>query len=155
MTGRVFAPMMDVGGHAWLDRPEREREESTTTAVQALGIRPGMVIADIGAGSGYYTVRLAQRVGPTGRVFATDIQRGMLDLIDSRVRQERLSNVTTVLGSAEDPSVPIQPAHKMSVDEARRELSADGFIFDRAIEDLPWQHILVFKIRRNIEWSVH
>jgi predicted methyltransferase len=108
VTDRVIAPVMSVEGHAWLDRPEREREESTAQAMTALQVRPGMVVADIGAGSGYYTIRLAKAVGPTGRVFATDIQRGMLDLIEKRMREEHLANVTTVLGTEVDPSLAAQ-----------------------------------------------
>jgi len=194
ITGRVIASVMSVEGHRWLDRPQREDEEAPTTAIAALDVKPGMTVADIGAGSGYYTMRLSRAVGPSGKVYATDVQRGMLDLIDRRVADQRVSNVTTVLGSAEnpslpaaaldlalmvdvyhelqspqtfmrrlretlkpdgrlvllefrkdDPQVPIRPEHKMSVDEARRELTADGFVFERVIDVLPWQHILVFK----------
>ena len=184
---------MSVNGHEWLDRPEREREESTSEAIKALRLQPGMVVADVGAGSGYYTVRLARAVGPTGRVYATDVQRGMLDLIARRVKDERLTNVVTVLGSdtdpslpaqaldvalmvdvyhelqapqtfmrrlretlkpsgrlvllefrQEDPNVPIRTEHKMSVEGARRELSADGFTFRESVERLPWQHLMIF-----------
>ena len=69
---------MGVEGAAWLDRPEREKEEAPSKAIAALGLKKGDVVADIGAGSGYYTVRLAEAVGPTGRVVATDLQPGML-----------------------------------------------------------------------------
>ncbi len=90
---------MSVNGHEWLDRPEREREESTSEAIKALRLQPGMVVADVGAGSGYYTVRLARAVWPTGpRLCDADVQRGMLDLIERRVMDERLTNVVTVLG---------------------------------------------------------
>ena len=78
VSGRVLAPTMGVEGAAWLDRPEREQEEAPSKAIAALGLKPGDVVADIGAGSGYYTVRLAEAVGPTGRVVATDMQPGML-----------------------------------------------------------------------------
>ena len=76
VSGRIIAPTMDVSGAPWLERPEREREEQPGRAVEALGITRGMVVADVGAGSGYYTVRLAKAVGPDGRVYATDIQPG-------------------------------------------------------------------------------
>src|SRR5215210_1308994 len=74
VSGRVFAPVMGVGGAGWLERPERENEEAPSKALDALELKPGMVVADIGAGSGYYTARMSKRVGPAGRVYATDIQ---------------------------------------------------------------------------------
>src|SRR6187402_3856358 len=82
VSGRVFAPVMGVGGAGWLERPEREAEEAPSKALAALELKPGMVVADIGAGSGYYTTRMAKLVGTSGRVFATDIQQGMLDLLN-------------------------------------------------------------------------
>lgn len=106
VSGRVIAPVMGVGGAPWLERPERENEESPSTALRALQIQRGQVVADIGAGSGYYTVRMADQVGPTGKVFATDIQPGMLDILRRRVAREKLANVELVLGTPDDPKLP-------------------------------------------------
>ena len=106
VSGRVLAPTMGVEGAAWLDRPEREAEEAPSKAIAALGIAPGAVVADVGAGSGYYTVRLAQVVGPGGRVVATDLQPGMLDLIRAKVERQGLTNVTLVQGRSDDPNLP-------------------------------------------------
>ena len=106
VSGRVFAPVMGVGGAQWLERPEREDEEAPSKAIDALDLKPGMVVADIGAGSGYYASRIAKRVGPTGRVYATDIQPGMIELLDRRIKSEGLTNVTTVLGGMDDPKLP-------------------------------------------------
>jgi precorrin-6B methylase 2 len=106
VSGRVLAPTMGVEGAAWLDRPEREAEESPSKAIAALEIAPGAVVADVGAGSGYYTVRLAQAVGPSGRVVATDLQPGMLDLIRAKVERQGLTNVTLVQGRPDDPNLP-------------------------------------------------
>lgn len=194
ISGRVIAQVMGVEGAPWLDRPEREREEEPSKAVAALDIRRGQVVADVGAGSGYYTVRLAERVGPDGKVFATDIQPGMLALIRQRVAREKLTQVEVVQASIERTGlpegqldlvlmvdvyhelsrpqdalrqlrsslkpdgrlvliefrkesawVPIRDDHKMSVAEARMEVEAEGFRFDRVIDVLPWQHILVFR----------
>jgi ubiquinone/menaquinone biosynthesis C-methylase UbiE len=103
VSGRVFAPVMGVGGAGWLERAEREEEEAPSRAIEALGLTPGMAIADIGAGSGYYTSRIAKKVGPSGRVFATDIQPGMIELLDRRLKAEGLTNVTTILGAMDDP----------------------------------------------------
>src|SRR5712691_9019178 len=78
VTGRTIAPVMGVGGADWLERSEREMEEAPDVALDALGIRRGSTVADIGAGVGYLTWRLAERVGPQGKVYANDIQAGML-----------------------------------------------------------------------------
>src|SRR5687768_17236657 len=103
VSGRLLAPVMGVGGAAWLERPEREKEEAPSKAIAALDLKPGMTVADVGAGSGYYTSRLSKVVGPTGRVYATDIQPGMLALLGDRVKSESLTNVTPVLGTMDDP----------------------------------------------------
>jgi predicted methyltransferase len=103
ISGREYARPMGVAGAPWLEREEREAEEAPTRALQIIGIAPGSTVADIGAGSGYFTERLARLVGPTGRVIATDIQQGMLDLIAQRIARERLTNVTLVLGEPANP----------------------------------------------------
>ena len=196
VSGRVFAPVMGVGGAGWLERAEREQEEAPSKAIEALELQPGMVVADIGAGSGYYTSRLSKRLGATGRVYATDIQPGMIELLNRRVASEGLSNVTTILGAMDDPklpprsvdlaimvdvyhelqqpqlflqrlkdafkpagrlvlleyrkedaSVPILEVHKMSVAEVKAELEAEGFALERVINVLPWQHIIVLRVK--------
>jgi ubiquinone/menaquinone biosynthesis C-methylase UbiE len=198
ISGRRIASVMDAQGAAWLDRPEREREEAPTKAIAALDIRPGQTVADVGAGSGYYTVRLARAVGSGGRVYATDLQPEMLALIKKRLAEptgddkesgpvelllatptesklpdaaidlalmvdvyHELSQPQAFLRSLkralkpggrlvliefrkESPWVPIRDEHKMSVSDARMELEAEGFRFERVIDVLPWQHILVF-----------
>jgi len=105
VSGRIIAPVMGAAGAGWLERPEREAEEAPSKAIAALKLEPGQVVADIGAGSGYYTVRLARTVGPTGRVFATDIQPAMLNLLRTNVERAGLENVTTVLGAPDDPKL--------------------------------------------------
>ena len=118
VSGRVIAPVMGVGGAAWLERPERESEEAPSRAVEALELAPGMVVADIGAGSGYYTVRMASKVGPTGKVFATDIQVGMLSLLMRRVNSEGIKNVVPVQGAVDDPQ-PGRGLHRSGADGGR------------------------------------
>jgi ubiquinone/menaquinone biosynthesis C-methylase UbiE len=105
VSGRVFAPVMGVGGAGWLERAEREEEEAPSKAIDALDLKPGMVIADIGAGSGYYTSRMARKVAPSGRVLATDIQPGMIAILERRITAEGLANVTTLLGAMDDPGL--------------------------------------------------
>ena len=106
LSGREYAWPMGVAGAPWLDRAEREAEEQPTRALQIMQITPGMAVADIGAGSGYFTERLARLVGPTGRVFATDIQQGMIDLLKRRLSAERIQNVTVILGEPSNPRLP-------------------------------------------------
>src|SRR5271168_4799227 len=76
VTGRQTAPVMGMGGAPWLVRPEREAEEAPDAALDAIGIAKGATVADIGAGVGYFTWRVATRIGPAGKVYAVDIQQG-------------------------------------------------------------------------------
>jgi ubiquinone/menaquinone biosynthesis C-methylase UbiE len=194
ISGRTIAGVMGHEAASWLERPSRESEEAPSRAIAALQLRPGQVVADIGAGSGYYTMLLSAAVGERGRVYATDIQPEMLALIKKKIEQHLVTNVELVLGTAtesrlpdrsldlalmvdvyhelaqpqaflqsltraikpdgrlvliefrkESEWVPIREEHKMSVREARIELEAEGYRFDRVIDVLPWQHILVFR----------
>lgn len=106
VSGRRIASVMGHEGAAWLDRQEREQEEAPTRAVAALKLRPGQVVADIGAGSGYYSMLLAAAVGPSGKVYATDIQPEMLKLIQQKLAANGIKNVETVLGTVTDPKLP-------------------------------------------------
>ena len=184
---------MSVEGADWLTRSERIQEEDPDQMLAALDIKKGSVVADIGAGVGYHVWRLAEIVGPTGKVIGEDIQEGMLRLLKKNIDDRKLRNVEIILGTPtdpklppntldlvlmvdvyhefsepvtmmkhiqnalkadgrvvliefrkEDPRVPIQPLHKMSVEDVRSELEPLGFKFQRAIEFLPWQQILIF-----------
>ncbi|MEO8483283.1 MAG: methyltransferase domain-containing protein [Acidobacteriota bacterium] len=192
LTGR---PVAGVATDArWMDRAERDAEEQPERALDLIGVAPGLVVADVGAGSGYMTLRLARRVGPTGRVYANDIQPRLLGLIEDKARAAGVSNIVPIVGREddtllpertidlallvdvyhefrrpqtmlqsirrslvpggrlvlieyreEDPALPIAPTHRMSVAKARTEVEAEGFTMERAVEDLPRQHILVFR----------
>ena len=193
LSGRVFAGVMGYQGADWLDRPEREEEEAPDDAINALMLKRGDVVADIGAGSGFMSVRMAKKVGPTGRVYAEDIQPQMIDILKKRLAKERITNIVAILGVADDPSlpasildlellvdvyhefqkpqqmlrhlrdalkpggrlvlveyrkedptIPIQPAHKMTVAVAKLEVEAEGFALTKVDEVLPRQHILIF-----------
>jgi ubiquinone/menaquinone biosynthesis C-methylase UbiE len=89
-----------------LEGPDREAWQKPDAIMDALGIYDGSTVADLGAGGGWFTVRLARRVGPTGRVYAQDIQKPMIESMERRFRREGLRNVTTVLGTPEDPKLP-------------------------------------------------
>jgi len=193
LTGRRIAPVMGVGGADWLDRPERAIEENPEGALDALHLKPGMVVADVGAGTGYMSLRMARRVGSTGRVYAEDVQPEMLRRLRQNASATKLTNIETVLGAEadpklaagavdlillvdvyhefsqpqkmlrrmrdalkpdgrlvlleyrkEDPNIPIRPEHKMSVQEVKTEVEAEGFHLADVIETLPRQHIIIF-----------
>jgi ubiquinone/menaquinone biosynthesis C-methylase UbiE len=194
VSGRRIAPVMGVGGADWLVRPERVQEEQPDEALKAIGIAKDSTVADVGAGVGYYSAKLAKLVGPQGRVFANDIQQGMLDRLRRNMAAMKIANVIPVLGGEddphlpkdtmdvvllvdvyhefskpvqmidhlrdslkpdgrlilleyreEDPQVPIRPEHKMSVKTVRGELEPQHLKFEKSIEVLPWQHILIFR----------
>lgn len=197
VSGRRIAPVMGVGGAQWLERSERELEEMPETALNEIGLKPGMAVADVGAGVGYFSIRVAKRVGEPGRVYAVDVQPEMLTMLRQRAKKASVNNIVPVLGSEadpklpqkaidlallvdvyhefsqpqkmlrkiltslkdegrlvlleyrkEDPAIPIRPEHKMSVDEAKLEVEAEGFQLERVSEALPRQHILIFKKKK-------
>jgi precorrin-6B methylase 2 len=192
--GREISQVMGYLGADWLERGSREREERPDLLLAALDLQPGMAVADVGAGTGYYAWQIAARVGETGRVHAVDVQPEMIALLKARMQQRGVRNVLPVLGRAtdtglapasidlalmvdvyheldhpreildsilrslrpggrlvlveyraEDDSVPIKRLHKMSVAQIRREVGAQGFLWQRTVDTLPWQHIVIFR----------
>jgi ubiquinone/menaquinone biosynthesis C-methylase UbiE len=190
--GRQIAQVMSHYGIDWLERDNREMEENATQLIKNLSVKPSMVIADIGAGSGYHSALLSKLL-VTGKVFAVDVEPEMIAYLNERIKQENLSLIVPVLSTeknvslpentidimllvdvyhefsfpyemalsmrsalkpggklvlvefrAEDPMVPIKTIHKMSQAQAIKEFKAAGFIFDKNIDNLPWQHCLVF-----------
>ena len=193
---RQIAPVMSVAHADWLTRPERDDEEQPDRVVAALKIPQGATVVDLGAGVGYFTWRLAEAVGPSGKVIAVDIQEGMLDLLAANLKRRGIDNVELVLARPEDPNLPvgqvdllmlvdvyhelahpeatmayvrrslkpdgrvaiieyrkedptvwIQPLHKMTVEEVRAEVEPVGFRLDEVMDFLPKQHIIIFKSR--------
>jgi 2-polyprenyl-3-methyl-5-hydroxy-6-metoxy-1,4-benzoquinol methylase len=106
LTGRKIAGVCGVGGASWLERPEREEEEHSDAAVEALGLKPGMMVADVGAGTGYMSIKMARKIGPTGKVFANDIQPEMLKLLQKNAQQAKVTNIEPVLGTAAGTNLP-------------------------------------------------
>jgi ubiquinone/menaquinone biosynthesis C-methylase UbiE len=103
--GREIAQVMGYEGAAWLDRPTREQEERPDLLVDALHLTPGMTVADIGAGSGYLSRRLAGRVAP-GQVWAVDVQPQMVALLETLTKQPGMSNIIPHLGAADNVMLP-------------------------------------------------
>ncbi len=103
--GRELAPTMTFHGADWLTRDERDDEENTTLMHARLGLSPGDVACDIGAGNGYHALKMARAVAPTGKVLAVDIQPQMLDLLDARAREAGITNVQRVLSTQTDPKL--------------------------------------------------
>jgi precorrin-6B methylase 2 len=194
--GREIAAVMGWQGAAWLEREEREREERTDLLMKALALKPAMVVADIGAGTGYLSRRMAPAVMPGGKVLAVDVQPEMVAMLEEAVRQSGLTQIQPVLGTegevklpaasvdlaimvdvyhelalpyelltsvvqalkpggqlvfveyrAEDPQVPIKKLHKMSEAQIKREAAIHPLAWERTVQTLPWQHIVVFRKR--------
>jgi ubiquinone/menaquinone biosynthesis C-methylase UbiE len=104
--GRTIAQTMSFRGADWLDRPDRADREQPDKVLDALGITEGETVADVGAGTGYFTVRLARRVGLRGTVYATDLQPEMLRMLDARVTKEGLRNVQLVRAGDHETGLP-------------------------------------------------
>ncbi|WP_162415505.1 class I SAM-dependent methyltransferase [Cyclobacterium roseum] len=190
--GREISQIMGFHGMAWLERPGRAEEENTDLAIENLPLTSNSVVADIGAGSGFYTFRIAEKV-PDGKVYAVEIQKEAIDYLQNKADklnmnqvipvygtekspnlpnnsldlilmvdvyhelafpQEMLQNMRKALKSdgklvlieyrGEDPEVAIKPLHKMTVDQVRKELSANGFELVTNGQFLNIQHFLVF-----------
>ena len=114
---RLFRPE-DLGE---LEPPDREEWQQPVRIMDTLGIGDESVVADLGAGSGWFTIRLASRVGPNGKVFAEDIQRRMIQAIKVRLDSLGIKNVQTVLGTASDPGIPV-PVDAVLIVDAYHEM---------------------------------
>jgi ubiquinone/menaquinone biosynthesis C-methylase UbiE len=107
VTGRRIAPVMSLSGADWLDREEREKEEQPEKAIAELHLKPGMMVGDVGAGTGFYSIRLAKYVAPNGIVYSNDIQAGMLERLRGNAAAQQVANIVTVLGTDSDPKLPV------------------------------------------------
>lgn len=120
--GRQIAHVMSHFGIEWLERPEREFEENTTTLIKNLQLHPGMNVADIGAGSGYHSRLISKQIGK-GKVFAVDVEPAMLVYLKQRIDQENLSNITPVLGTNISVSLPNESVDMMLLVDVYHEFS--------------------------------
>ena len=191
--GREISKVMGHLGASWLERPKREQEERTDLLIKGLDLKPTDKIADIGAGSGYFSFRMAKLV-PQGKVFAVDISPQMVGMVRAKMAQLKITNIvpvqstitqtklphnsvdaalivdayhefshplemaTSILKSLkpggklvlieyrmEDPSVPIKLLHKMSEKQAKLEMEAAGFKWEKTLTMLPQQHFMIFR----------
>jgi precorrin-6B methylase 2 len=108
--GREIAGVMGWQAAAWLEREEREKEERGDLLLRELGLKPGMTVADIGAGTGYYARRMAPLVGPAtdtgGQVLAVEIQPEMIEMLSAMAKKEGITNIKTVLCTVDDVKLP-------------------------------------------------
>jgi len=104
--GRRIAQTMHFTGAEWLIRDNREREERCSLMLASLGVKPGMTVCDMGSGNGFYSLQIAKMVGPTGHVYAVDIQPEMLVMLNERADREGISNVSPILGTQVSPRLP-------------------------------------------------
>jgi precorrin-6B methylase 2 len=121
--GREIAQVMGFEGISWLDRPGREDEERPAVVIDALGLRGGEVVADLGAGSGYFSFRIAPKVGTTGRVLAVDVQDEMIETIRKRATSQKITNVEAVKSSETDPHLPANGVDLVLMVDVYHELS--------------------------------
>jgi protein-L-isoaspartate O-methyltransferase len=170
--GRPIAPTMSHLGADWLERPERITEEDPDALHAALGMRAGQTACDVGAGSGYHTIRLARAVGPTGRVIASDLQDEMLALLRTAVAEAGVRNVETVLATDTDPALPegkcdlillVDVYHELAMPEAmlaafRRALTPTGRLAlvefraeDPDVPIKPEHKMSLAQVRRELE----
>ncbi len=136
ITKRRIAGVMGPGGADWLVRPERQEEEHPDEALDALKIAKGATVADIGAGVGYFTWRLSERVGPAGVVYGEDIQQAMLDQLVRNMKARKITNVRPVLGGIDDPRLPNTSVDLILLVDVYHEFSEPVKMVDRMREAL-------------------
>jgi len=170
--GREIAQTMHFTGAPWLVRESRQREEDCRTMLQALGVRPGQTVCDMGCGNGFYTLQLAKLVGPRGLVYAVDIQPEMLQMLARNAAEARLTNIRPVLGTPIDPRLPtgeidmmlcVDVYHEFSHPEAmlakiKQSLSPDGQLVlvefrgeDPAVPIKPLHKMTKAQVRAELE----
>jgi ubiquinone/menaquinone biosynthesis C-methylase UbiE len=150
ISGRHYAQPMSYLGADWLDRSERVQEEEPDIALDAIKLTTGSSVADVGAGSGYMTVKMARRVGPSGKVYANDIQPEMLTLLRQRLTREKISNVEPVLGTIDDPKLPLNTLDLILMVDVYHEFSEPQQMLRRMHEELkPGGRLVLLEYRKE------
>jgi ubiquinone/menaquinone biosynthesis C-methylase UbiE len=150
ITGRRIAPVMGLSGADWLDREDRQREEQPEKAIAELNLKPGMSVGDVGAGTGFYSLRVAKAILPGGVVYANDIQRGMLERIEVNAGVQHLTNVITVLGTETDPKLPVLKLDLVLLVDVYHEFSRPQRMLDRIHDSLkPSGRLVLLEFRKE------
>lgn len=152
--GREIAGVMGFQGASWLERDEREREERTDLLVASLPLRPGMVVADIGAGTGYLTRRIAPALLPGGRALAVDVQPEMVRMLEAMVRQTGLTQIQPVLGGEDDVRLPAASVDLAIMVDVYHELAYPYEMLASLVTALKPGGLLVFVEYREEDASV-
>ena len=146
--GREISHVMGHLGAGWLERPNREAEERTDLLIDNLPLEPGSVAADIGAGTGYFSLPMARRVGTDGRVLAVDIQPEMLAIVEERAGTENLANIDTILASETDPRLPASTVDLALLVDAYHEFSYPREVMEGVVEGLkPGGRVVLIEYR--------
>ena len=141
--GRPIAQTMHWAGAEWLTRNDRAREESTAKLLEDLRLKPGMVVCDLGCGNGYYTLPIARKVAPGGKVYAVDIQPEMLRLLSERAAKEGVTGIENVLGTEDDPKIPAASCDLLLLVDAYHEFSKPAEMLARMRAALKEDGLLV------------
>ena len=153
---REPARTMSYRGAPWLERVERAREERPDEVIDAMQLQPGDVVADIGVGSGYFARRIAERVGPEGKVYGVDIQPEMLQILEEALEKEGIANVEPVLGGADDPNLPTGVIDWILLVDVYHEFSEPAGMLARMRESLaPGGRVALLEYRLEDETGDH
>ena len=145
--GREISQVMGHLGAQWLERPERQQEERTDLLIQMLELNPDDVVADIGAGSGYFTIPIAKKV-PKGKVLAVDIQPEMLEILKQRAADTNIENISPVLGTITNPNLPESSVDLVLMVDAYHEFSHPREMMDAMITGLePGGRVVLVEFR--------
>ena len=147
--GREISKVMGHRGAAWLEREGRVANERPDLVVDSMNLAPTDVVADIGAGTGYFTFRMAPKV-PQGRVFAVDIQPEMLDIMRERAQERGINNVMLVRGTVQDPNLPSDSIDAALMVDAYHEFSHPREMMQALVEDLvPGGRVILIEYRKE------
>lgn len=133
--GREISHVMGHLGASWLERPERELEERTDLLIENLGLKPTDVVVDLGAGTGYFSFKMAQLV-PQGKVIAADIQQEMLDMVTARKEELNISNVETLLCTEKDPKLDPNSIDAVLIVDVYHEIEYPREVMKKIVEAL-------------------
>jgi ubiquinone/menaquinone biosynthesis C-methylase UbiE len=150
--GREIAHVMGHAAASWLERPERDEEENPKKLIELLALKEGEVVADIGAGSGYYTFRMAKLVGPKGKILAVDIQDEMLRIIKAKAERDGVENVEPVLGAEADPKLKPESVDTILLVDVYHEFSHPYEMTEKMVQALkPGGRIVFVEFRLEDE----